>query len=947
MTGETISHYLVTEEVGQGGMGIVYKAQDTKLGRTVALKFLAAHLLSDEEAKKRFIREAKAAAALDHPNICTVHEIDEVRGKTFIAMAYLEGQTLEQKIAEGPLKFDDALDIAAQIGKGLAEAHGKGIYHRDIKPSNAMLLEKGSSGRLVKIMDFGLAHLTGQSQLTQKDTSLGTPAYMSPTQAEGRPTDHRTDIWSLGVVLYEMIVGQRPFQGEYQQAIIYSILHEDYEPVTALRAGVPMELEWIVGKCLEKDPARRYQNAAELVVDLENQRDKLKSGKSRLSRSAAGTVGTGTVAAGTPAGPSHPPAESEPVAAARPQQAESTSPQDPAVLTPSRKPARERLAWAAAALFAVATIALALAYFSQPAPLLETTRFVIHPPEGVRFGGRAAEISPDGRHLAFVGISDAGEQRLWIRSLDSIEARPLAGTEGAELPFWSPDSRFIGFFAEDKLKKISVDGGPAQTLAEAIQSGGRGGTWAQGSSGSDGLVVFAPRGSSALLRISDAGGEPTPVTVLDGSAPGNSHRLPHFLPDGRHFLYVGGGIGGLMADGARQVYIGSLDPGAGGESASVTKTPLLPDNTPVRYAPPSPGHPNGHLLFARENSLMAQEFDANRLEPAGQPFPIAEGIANSTGFSSPSDFSVSQTGVLAYRTGTGLAPHQLVWFGRDGKRLNSVGEPGSHGAVSLSPDKAKAAISRFDSSRDIWIHDLVRDVASRFTFDPAGDLSHTWSPDGRRLAFSSSRDGAYNLYLKPASGAGETELLLRSNNNKGPRDWSRDGRLILFMEQSPETGWDLWILPLEGDKKPVPYLQTEFAEVMGQFSPDGRWGAYASNESGRYEIYVQPYPADGGKWQVSTDGGIQPRWRADGKELFYLTADDRVMAAEIEAGETFRAGVPHMLLRAPGVNQFLPDTLFHFDVSRDGQRFLIDVAAEESEQSPVTIVLNWQADLER
>ena len=600
MTGETISHYLVTEEVGQGGMGIVYKAQDTKLGRTVALKFLAAHLLSNEEANKRFIREAKAAAALDHPNICTVHEIDEVRGKTFIAMAYLEGQTLEQKIAECPLKFDDALDIAAQIGKGLAEAHAKGIYHRDIKPSNAMLLEKGSSGRLVKIMDFGLAHLTGQSQLTQKDTSLGTPAYMSPGQAEGRPADHRTDIWSLGVVLYEMIVGQMPFQGEYQQAIIYSILHEDYEPVTALRAGVPMELEWIVGKCLEKDPARRYQSAAELVVDLENQRDKLKSGKSRLGRSAAATVGTGN-----PAGPSHPPAGPAPVSATDPQQAESTSPPDPAVLTPSRKPHRERLAWAAAALFAIATIALAVAYFSQPAPRLETTRFFIHPPEGVSFGPRAAEISPDGRHLAFIGISDAGEQRLWVRSFDSLETRPLAGTEGAALPFWSPDSRFIGFFAEGKLKKISVDGGPAQTLSEATR--GTGGTWAQGSSGSDGLVVFAPRISSALVRVSDAGGEPAPATVLDESAQENAHRWPHFLPDGRHFLYVGGGAAGLTGVGARQVYIGSLDPGAGGESASVTKTPLLPDNTPVRYAPPSPDHRNGHLLFAREDTLMAPE----------------------------------------------------------------------------------------------------------------------------------------------------------------------------------------------------------------------------------------------------------------------------------------------------------------------------------------------------
>jgi Tol biopolymer transport system component len=661
-------------------------------------------------------------------------------------MAYLEGQTLEQLIAESPLKIDDALDMAAQIGKGLAEAHGKGVYHRDIKPSNAILLEKGAGERLVKIMDFGLAHLTGQSKLTQKDTSLGTPAYMSPDQAEGRPTDHRTDIWSLGVVLYEMIVGQMPFRGEYQQAIIYSILHEDYEPVTALRAGVPMELEWIVGKCLEKDTARRYQSAGELVVDLENQREKLKSGKSRLSRNVAQASATQpsetqasakqAVGTGSPAGPSHPPAEPASVATgslAGQGQAESLSLPAHTAAGEAGKTARVRLAWAAAALFAIAAIAFALTYFNQPAPQPETTRFVIHPPEGVRFGSREAEISPDGRHLAFTGISDAGEQRLWVRSPDSLEARPLSGTERAEFPFWSLDSRFIGFFAEGKFKKISVDGGPAQTLSEATE--GSGGTWAQGSSGSDGVVVFAPTGSSAFLRISDAGGEPNPVTVLDESA----HRWPHFLPDGRHFLYWGGRAGG------GQVYTGSLDPGAGRESASATKTPLLPDDTPVRYAPPSPDHPNGHLLFAREDTLMAQEFDASRMVLAGQPFPIVEGIAASTLRVGLSDFSVSQTGVLAYRTGTDSAPHQLVWFDRDGKPLGSVGEPGRHGAVSLSLDNTKAAISLLDFSRDIWIYDLTRNGASRFTFDPASDMTHTWSPDGRRLVFSSTRDGAFNL----------------------------------------------------------------------------------------------------------------------------------------------------------------------------------------------------------
>ena len=947
MIDRTISHYKVTGKLGEGGMGVVYKAEDTNLKRPVALKFLAAHLLGDEEVKARFRREAEAAAALNHPNVCHVYEISEVEGKTFIAMAFLEGEPLEKKIEAGPLKLKDALDIAIQTARGLEAAHEKKIVHRDIKPANLMITGAGSK-RLVTIMDFGLALLIDRSKLTRLDETMGTVTYMSPEQTYGMELDHRTDVWSLGVVIYEMVTGQRPLKGHYDKAVMYSITNEEPEPMTALRTGVPMELEWLVNKCLAKEADKRYQSTADMVVDLETLSEKLKSGKSTIVRTGA------PIGADTPAGPSNAEARVVPAAGtdtpAGPSHPSDADVSDvrvrrvppPAHLTPGLT--RERVAWAAATvLLALAAITLAAVHFNQPAPRLETTRFVIYPPEGVRFGGRAAEISPDGRHLAFVGISETGERRLWVRSFDSLEARSLAGTEGAVLPFWSPDNRFIGFFAEDKLKKISVDGGSAQTLSEARQ--GRGGTWAQGSSGSDGLVVFAPTVSSTLLRVSDAGGEPAPLTVLDESAQETTHRLPHFLPDGRHFLYVGGVAG--VGVGLRQVYIGSLDPGVGGESESITKTPLLPDDTPVRYAPPSPDHPNGHLLFVRGNSLMAREFDAKRLEPAGQPFSIAEGISANTGGVRPSDFSVSQTGVLAYRARAGLRRHQLAWFGRDGKRLNSVGEPGRNAAVSLSPNNAKAAISRFDFSRDIWIHDLARNVASRFTFHPASELSHTWPPDGRRLAFNSNRDGSFNLYLKPTSGAGESESLFQADNNNAPRDWSRDGRLILFADQSPKTGSDLWVLPLEGEQKPVPYLRTEFDEVMGQFSPDGRWVAYASNESGRSEIYVQPYPADGDKWLVSTDGGIQPRWRADGKELFYLTADDRVMTAEIEAGETFQPGVPHMLFRAPRVNSLLPATLFHYDVSRDGQRFLIDLDVEESEQSPVTIVLNWQAELGR
>ena len=943
MIDQTISHYKVTGKLGEGGMGVVYKAEDTNLKRPVALKFLAAHLLGDKEIKARFRREAEAAAALNHPNVCHVYEISEVEGKTFIAMAFLEGEPLEKKIEAGPLKLKDALDIAIQTARGLEAAHEKKIVHRDIKPANLMITGAGSK-RLVTIMDFGLALLADRSKLTRLDETMGTVTYMSPEQTYGMELDQRTDVWSLGVVIYEMVTGQRPFKGHYDKAVMYSITNEEPEPMTALRTGVPMELEWLVNKCLAKEADKRYQSTADMVVDLEMLSEKLKSGKSTILRAGA-PVGTGTLAGpsagpsgagtravppaetGTPAGPSH-------AADAEVSHVRERNVAPPVHLRPA--PTRERVAWAATTVLALAAITLALVHFTEPVPQIETSRFLIHEPEGVWFGRRAAEISPDGRHLAFVGGSSDGVERLWIRSLDSLQARPLVGTEGAFRPFWSPDSRFLGFFADGKLKKISTFGGPPQTLCDAPL--GLGGTWARGSTEGEGVIVFAPRMLRTLYRVSDAGGEPIPVTVLDESTREITHWRPHFLPDGQHFLYVGG-----RAPGDARVYVGSLDAGANGQSDSREKSPLLPDDTAVRYAPPTRWYPGGYLLFVRENSLMAQEFDAGRLEPAGQPFPIAEGVQGGSGLGA-GDFSVSRTGVLAYRTGAGGGLTQLQWFDREGKQLTSVGEPGVYFTFSVSPDETRAAVSRADSG-DIWVFDLSRGVSSRFTFDPVSELTHTWSPDGERLVFSSTRDGAYNLYLKPASGAGEAELLLQTDNNKGPRDWSRDGRLILYQEQDPETGWDLWVLPLEGERKPSRYLQTGFNEQLGQFSPDGRWVAYNSDESGRTEVYVQPFPASGDKHQVSIDGGIEPRWRPDGKELFYLTADGRMMVAEIFRGETFRAGVPQMLFRAPGVNPVLASTVFHYDVSKDGQRFLIDAAVEGPTQSPVTIVLNWQAAL--
>ncbi len=892
-------------------MGVVYKAEDTKLKRAVALKFLPAHLLGDSEIKARFEREAQAAAALDHPNICTVHEIDEADGKTFLAMAFLKGRTLEEHIAEGPMALDKALDIARQVAEGLGAAHTENIVHRDIKPANILISPDGRA----TIMDFGLARLTEASRLTKGEATMGTVAYMSPEQAEGGDVDNRSDLWALGVVLYEMVAGQRPFTGQYDQALFYEIVNQEHEPLTGIRAGLPMELEFIVGKCMAKSADDRYQHASEIVVDLRTLGEKLKSGKSRVVSAGGGLS----------------------------KSIERTRVDAPSLPESGRGGAkRDRLVWCVAAMFAVAFIALAVAYFGESAPELETTRFLVQPPEGVRFGPRAAEISPDGRHLAFTGDSSTRGRLLWVRSIDSIEPRSLAGTEGAENPFWSPDSRFLGFFADGKLKKIDIAGRPAQTLCDAPNN--RGGAWSQGSQGDDGVIVFGS-GRGSLMRISEAGGEPTGATALNDARGEVSHRYPTFLPDRRHFLYTSRGGGKF------EVNFGALDRSNG--ETTEPREPVLVSDTPVRYAPPTPAHPNGYLIFASENSLMAQQFDTASLKLAGRPFPLAERVAATTGGLTPSDFSVSRNGTLVYRSRDAVGLFQLMWFDRGGEPLGSVGEYGRHSAVSLSPDDSRVALSSGGVDElgnfDVWVHDLARGVASRLTFDPALELSQIWSPDGKRMVFSSSRGGgAFDLYVKPTSGAGDAELLLATDHVKGPRSWSRDGRSILYVELRPTTDWDLWVLPLEGERKPVPYLRTEFNEVLGQFSPDGRWIAYVSDESRRDEVYVQPYPVDGGKWQVSTDGGSQPRWRDDGKELYYLAPGDTIMAVDIDATETFRPGVPSALFSVEGMNSSTTaSAYFHYDVSNDGRRFLIDVVSEEGEQALVTVVQNWQAELER
>ncbi|MFN2480058.1 MAG: protein kinase, partial [Pyrinomonadaceae bacterium] len=830
-----LGRYEIRAQIGAGGMGEVYLARDPKINRDVAIKVLPADFSSDAERLRRFEQEAQAAGALNHPNILSIYDVDTHDGSPYVVSELLEGETLREQLGGAPLPARKALDYALQTARGLAAAHEKGIVHRDLKPENLFVTQDGR----VKILDFGIAKLVEPRDGSEARTDLptrklntepgvvvGTVGYMSPEQVRGQRVDHRSDIFSLGVVLYEMLSGRRAFHGGSAVETLNAILKEDPPELSESNGQINPALERVVGHCLEKSPGQRFQSAWDVAFALE--------ALSGLSSSRTG-------------------------AAALP-------------LTSGWTKNRERVAWAVAGILLLGLLAalpFAIAHLRR-APVEERVlRLSLLPPENASMSRivPAMALSPDGRRLAFIATFE-GRELLWVRSLDSHSAQALPGTEGASgasPPFWSPDGRFIGFFGGGKLKKIEASGGPPQSLCDTAAS--RGGTWNR-----DGVIIFGDT-SGPLYRVSASGGEPTPVMPLDQSRLESSHRWPQFLPDGRHFLY-------FVRSGqieSRGVYVGSLD-------SKETKR-LIPTALNATYAPP------GLLLFMREETLMAQKFDAEKLELAGEPFPVAEHVAYNIGLGRGA-FSVSENGVLAFRSGSGDRD-RLLWFDRGGKQIGTLGAPGIYFTLWLSPDERQAAVESTDprmGTPDIWLFDLARGIPSRFTTDPAGDTSPLWSPDGSRVVFSSSREGVRHLYQKIASGGGQEELLFKSSEEKVPDDWSSDGQLILYQTLNPKTKWDLWVLPMSGDRQPAPFLRTEFNEVQAQFSRDGKWVAYTSDVSGAPEVYVQTFPASGGRWRVSTGGGSQPRWRRDGRELFYIAPDRKLMAVSIKPGAAFEAG---------------------------------------------------------
>jgi Tol biopolymer transport system component len=873
MIGTKLAHYEIVTHLGSGGMGDVYQATDTKLGRSVAIKFLPEAFSHDTDRVLRFQREARVLASLNHPNIAAIHGVEEIDTRHFLVMELVPGETLADRIRRGAIPIEEALPIAKQIAEALEEAHEKGVVHRDLKPANIKVTPDGK----VKVLDFGLAKAYESEQAnvvasnsptmlsmaaTNAGVILGTAAYMSPEQASGKTVDKRTDLWAFGVVLMEMLTGRPVFEGETVSHVLAAVLTKDPD-WSALSAKTPMSIRRLLRRCLEKDRKRRLDSATATRLEIEE----------------AQTAPT---------------AEVTPVGAAEPA-------------------ASSHVAWIISVVAVLLAVGVAVVHFREapPATPPEMRLDIVTP---ATTDPASFALSPDGRQIVFVA-SDDGVPRLWVRSLAGTTAQPLPGTEGARLPFWSPDSKSIGFFSGTKLKRIDTGGGQVQMLANATF--GVGGAW-----NPDGVILFTPSTTASIFRIPSSGGEPVAVTKLDGT-PQLNHRLPQFLPDGRQFLFFVQGAPDIQG-----IYLGSLD--------SVRSKRLTAADTAGLYAPPS------WLLFVRQGSLVARHFDPLRGEVTGDPItvggPVSVDVTSLIGA-----FSVSATGLIAYRAGRAPS-RQLTWFDRSGKILGKLGAPDDSLAdPHLSSDGRRVAVDRIvQSNTDIWLLDAYR--TTRLTFDAAPDTRPIWSPDANRIVFDSDRTGKRDLYQKPANGASSEELLVDSPQSqiKNAEDWSADGRFILYQSQDPKTDWDLWVLPLDGDRKPFVFLKTNFEERHAQFSPDGRWVAYRSNESGTAEIYVRPFPGPGGQWQISTSGGIAPRWRHDGKELYYIAPDGRLMAVPIatKAG-TLEPGTPVALFRTQIVGGGTNTNRQQYDVATDG-RFLINTAVEDAAVSPVTILQNWQ-----
>jgi serine/threonine protein kinase len=858
--GTRLGPYEVIASVGAGGMGEVYKARDTRLDRTVALKVLSPEIAGDPAFVVRFEREARMISALNHPRICVLHDVGRQDDIEYLVLEHLEGETLAARLQRGALRLPQVLKYAIEIADGLDAAHRHGIVHRDLKPGNIMLTPTGA-----KLVDFGLARPVGQSAValsmlsahsttaTAKGTFIGTLRYMAPEQIQGHEADVRTDIFAFGVVIYEMATGKKAFDAQTQASLLGKILETDPPAVSTLAPLAPPALDHVVHTCLAKEPSERWQTAHDVLVQLRwIQQQGLQTGPSPIGS--------------------------------------------------MRRTARGWLAWAlAAAALAAAAVGLGL-YVTRSETTRPPARFEITLPASLSLSESGwPALSPDGRLLVVAASAD-GRSQLFVRRIDDTTFAPLAATEGAGGPFWSPDSRSIAFFANGKLRRIDAAGGPQTVLCDASAS--LRGSWSR-----DGVILFTPAAGSPLFRVSESGGTPVPVTSFDRARGDSDHRYPNFLPDGRAFLFA---VGGRESG----IYAGSLD-------STVVKR-VLPDSGQGVYLP------SGHLLFVRQQTLMAVPFDPRRLEASATAVPVASGVRSRI-------FSAALNGTLVYRSG-GDAMIQLAWFARDGRRLSDVGTPGPYRQIALSPSGRRVAIQQGDpgffqaSNADLWLMDMTTGVYSRLTSDPGMDGDPSWSPDERSLAFTSSRTGRESLFRKDLV-TGAEEPLADIPDRVGVDEWTLDGRFVIFRT----FGKAVYALPMTGDRTPKLLADTPYIEDQSHVSPDGRWIAFNSDESGRWEVYVASFPGFSGKRQISNNGGMQPLWRRDGRELFYLSPQGKLMAVEISTGDTVQPGVARALFQA---NLTPTAGLGEYGVTPDGQRFLIAEPTTRSGQS-MTFLLNW------
>ncbi len=879
--GQDLSHYRIVAKLGAGGMGEVYRARDSKLGRDVAIKVLPSAFARDADRMARFQREAKVLASLNHPSIASIYGLEDSGSTHALVMELVEGPTLGDRIRSGPIPIDEALRIGKQICEALEYAHERGIVHRDLKPANV----KVTADDAVKVLDFGLAKaLEGDPSSVDISTSptisrmatmqgvlLGTAAYMSPEQAKGKAVDRRADIWAFGCVLYEMLTGKQAFQGESVTDTLAAVIRAEPD-WSQLPAALSVRVRILLHRCLQKDPKQRLRDIGDARIALDE------------------------VLSGTP---------------------------DPSLAGAAGISA---LLWRRTLIIGlggglVAAVTGLAVWNLKPTLPQPVTRTVINlPPDQQLAGmgyGPALAISPDGTQLAYVA-TQAGTQQIYLRALDSAEAKPMPGTEGGSEPFFSPDSQWLGFFAGGKVKKISVGGGAAQNLGDAVVP--LGGSW-----GSHRMIAFVPGLTSGLEQVSEEGGVPQPLARLEKVE--ISHAWPEFLPDGKAVLFDV-----TSATVRSQVVVQST---ATGERHIVIQAGAQP-----HYAR------SGHLVYAQGGNLMAAPFDPRRLEVTGAGVPVVGDVLPTT-LTGAAQYSFSATGSLVYASGgSQTTQRRLVWVSRTGAEQPLAAPARNYVYPRLSPDGQQVAvtIAEHEQGLQVWLYSLSRDLLTKLTLQGYANAISSWTPDGKRIAFMSNNVGPQNVFWQMADGSGSVERLTTSEYVQIPGSWSPDGRLLAFVEENPTTGYDIWVLRTS-DREVQPFLRTPFNETAPEFSPDGRWLAYVSDESGRFEIYVQPYPGPGGKWQISTDGGTEPVWNRNGRELFYRSGE-KMMAVDIATQPSFVAGKPRMLFE----RQYVPTagTFPFYDVSPDGQRFLMIKPVEQAQAATqINVVLNWFEELKR